>query len=341
MFTLKLLEKNMLPDAAIRKGIRNLLKMRLDSLRKHWLDDEQQAFNDMVKLLREEAIAVEADKANEQHYELPPVFFEKVLGPYLKYSSGYWKNSNDLESSEKEMLELSVSRAQIQDGHKILELGCGWGSLTTYMAAKYPNAQITAVSNSAPQRHFIENRLKEKGLTNVEVITADVTHFETDKKFDRVVSIEMFEHMRNYQQLLQKIDNWLLDDGKLFVHIFAHHKYTYLFEVKDETDWMAKYFFTGGVMPSNHLFFYFNEHLVVKEHWQVDGRHYSKTLEAWLERMTSQKATIYPILEETYGKDLARKWWAYWRTFFMACSELFAYNNGHEWMVNHYLFTKK
>lgn len=341
MFTIKLLEKNVLPDAAIRKGIRNLLKMRLDSLRREWLDDEQDAFIKMVELLRKDAIAVEADKANEQHYELPPVFFEKVLGPYLKYSSGYWKNSTDLASSEKEMLELTVSRAELQDGHNILELGCGWGSLTTYMAEKYPNAKITAVSNSAPQRQFIENKLKQNNLNNVEVITADVTHFETEKKFDRVVSVEMFEHMRNYQQLLAKINSWLVDDGKLFVHIFAHHKYTYLFEVNDETDWMAKYFFTGGIMPSNHLFFYFNDDLVVKKHWLIDGRHYSKTLEAWLVQMTKQKPVIYPILQETYGKENARKWWVYWRTFFMACSELFAYNKGHEWMVNHYLFTKK
>ncbi|WP_372365288.1 cyclopropane-fatty-acyl-phospholipid synthase family protein [Candidatus Uabimicrobium sp. HlEnr_7] len=341
MFTIKLLEKNILPDAAIRKGIRNLLKMRLDSLKKSWLEDEQESFMKMVSLLKKDAIAVETDKANEQHYELPSIFFEKVLGPYLKYSSGSWKNSNDLESSEKEMLELTVSRADLKDGQNILELGCGWGSLTTYMAQKYPNAKITAVSNSASQKKFIDSRLEKQGLTNVNVITADVTHFETEQKFERVVSVEMFEHIRNYEQLLGKINNWLADDGKLFVHIFAHHKYTYLFEVNDETDWMAKYFFTGGVMPSNHLFFYFNNDLVVKNHWQVDGRHYSKTLEAWLEKMTKQKPIIYPILQDTYGKENARKWWVYWRTFFMACSELFAYNNGHEWMVNHYLFTKK
>jgi cyclopropane-fatty-acyl-phospholipid synthase len=223
----------------------------------------------------------------------------------------------------------------------ILELGCGWGSLTLFMAKKFPDAKITAVSNSRTQKIYIDEEAKKRGLSNVYIITADMNVFTTTEKFDRVVSVEMFEHMRNYELLLQKVSGFLNEDGKLFVHIFTHKEYTYYFDVKDETDWMSKYFFTGGIMPSDHLLLYFNEHFGIEKHWRVDGTHYSKTSEAWLANMDKHKAELYPLFEQTYGKENATKWWVYWRLFFLACAELWGYKNGQEWFVSHYLFKKK
>ncbi|MFY9307970.1 MAG: class I SAM-dependent methyltransferase [Bacteroidia bacterium] len=337
-----LLEKDNIPDFIIRKGIRNLLKQRLEQENKGNTEAQQAHFMRLIEELKNSPIAINTADANEQHYEVPTQFYQYCLGKHLKYSSGYWKEGvTDIDTSEKDMLELTCQRAELQDGQQVLELGCGWGSLSLFMAAKYPRSSFTVVSNSRTQKLHIDEQAKIRGIQNLTVITVDINAFTLDKTFDRVVSVEMFEHMRNYQLLMQKVANLLKPDGKLFVHIFTHKEYAYKFEVIDETDWMSKYFFTGGIMPSDHLLLYFNEHLIINKHWHVSGMHYSKTSEAWLQNMDKHKAEIMPLFEQTYGKENAVKWWVYWRIFYMACAELWCYNDGNEWIVSHYLFQKK
>lgn len=336
------LENNILPDWLIRIGIRRLLAQRLREEHKGNAAAQQAHLMELIEFLKSSPIAVNTHDANEQHYEVPTEFFRLVMGKHMKYSSGYWKNGvTSIDQSEADMLELTTERAELKDGMSILELGCGWGSLSLYMAAKYPNAKITGVSNSRTQKEYIDNAAEARGLKNLTIITADMNQFTVDGKFDRVVSVEMFEHMRNYEKLLEKVSGFLNENGKLFVHIFTHKTYSYLFEVKDETDWMSKYFFTGGIMPSDHLLMYFPKHLAIEKHWHVPGVHYYKTSEAWLSNMDAHKQEIQQIFMETYGKDQMTKWWVYWRVFFMACAELWGYNNGEEWIVSHYLFEKK
>ena len=336
-----LLEKDFIPDLLIRQGIRKLLAQRLQEENKGSVEATQNHLNALIAELKKSAIAINTSDANEQHYEVPTKFYQLVLGKYLKYSSGYWNEGvKDINTSEKDMLELTCLRAELTNGMDVLELGCGWGSLSLFMAEKFPNSNFTSVSNSKTQKEYIDSQISLRQIKNLNIITADMNAFSIDKKFDRVVSVEMFEHMRNYQLLLEKVASFMKDDAKLFVHIFTHKDYAYKFEVKDESDWMSKYFFTGGIMPSDHLLFYFNHHLKVQNHWRVDGIHYSKTSEAWLENMDNNKTVIMPLFEETYGKENAVKWWVYWRLFFMACAELWGYKKGSEWFVSHYLFEK-
>jgi cyclopropane-fatty-acyl-phospholipid synthase len=337
----KLVEKNKVPDFLLRKGIRKLLKQRLHDENKGGAEAQQAHLTALVDQLKASPIAVNTADANQQHYEVPTQFYQYCLGKNLKYSSGYWKPGvTDINTAEDDMLELTCDRAELTNGQQVLELGCGWGSLSLYMAAKYPKSNFKVVSNSRTQKMHIDQQAKERNITNLTVITADMNTFSIDEQFDRVVSVEMFEHMRNYQKLMKKVASCLKPGGKLFIHIFTHKEYAYLFEVKDETDWMSKYFFTGGIMPSDDLMFYFNDDLSVEKHWHVSGGHYGKTSEAWLKNMDSHKAEIMPLFEETYGKDQALKWWVYWRLFYMACAELWSYNNGNEWIVSHYLFHK-
>jgi len=337
-----LLEQNKIPDFALRKGIRNLVKQRLRDEDKRDVALQQKHFTDLLQELRQSPIAINTTDANQQHYEVPTAFYQYCLGKHLKYSCGYWNEGvTDLDTSEKDMLELTCQRAELANGQEVLELGCGWGSLSLFMAAKYPESRFTVVSNSKTQKAHIDEHARQRGITNLTVLTADMNVFSIDtNRFDRIVSVEMFEHMRNYKLLLKKVASFLKPDGKLFVHIFTHREFAYKFEVIDDTDWMSKYFFTGGIMPSDHLLMYFNDDLSVKKHWRVNGTHYGKTSEAWLEKMDAHKAEIIPLFEQTYGKDQAMKWWVYWRLFYMSCAELFAYNKGNEWMVSHYLFEK-
>lgn len=336
-----LLEKDLVPDFLIRTGIRKLLRHRLKEQNKGSAEANKKHLLGLIEELKASPIAVDTRSANEQHYEVPTEFYKFCLGKHLKYSCCLYREGvTDLDTAERDMLELTCRRAELRDGQDILELGCGWGSLSLFMADKFPKSNFTVVSNSATQKIYIDGETKQRRIPNLTVITADMNSFSIDKKYDRVVSVEMFEHMRNFRELMKRISGWMKEDAKLFVHIFTHREYAYKFEVKDESDWMSKYFFTGGIMPSNDLLLYFNEHLVKENFWVVNGIHYSKTSEAWLRNMGAHKKDILLIFKKTYGKDQALKWFVYWRIFFMACAELWGFNKGNEWMVCHYLFKR-
>lgn len=338
-----LLSQDLLPDFLLRIGIRKRLA---ETLREHQLPTPaalQAAKAKYVAQLKTMPIAIATDEANEQHYEVPTAFYQMVLGKHLKYSSGYWASSTTtFDESEAAMLALTCERAELADGQSVLELGCGWGSLSLWMAEQYPNSQITSVSNSRTQKEFIDAEAQKRGLHNLTIITANMIHFPGvgEGVFDRCVSVEMFEHMKNYQELLRRISTWLKPDGKLFVHIFTHGQFAYHYEVRSEDDWMAKYFFTGGQMPSDDLLEHFQDDLKMEQHWQVNGTHYAKTSEAWLANMDQHRAEIWPLLAQTYGAGNVKQWWVWWRLFFLACAELWGYRNGTEWIVSHYLFVK-
>ena len=341
-FLIRLAEKGFLPDFFIRIGIKQLSKVRLDLAKNSSPDEIEERHYEWVRNMKKSPIALVPEKANEQHYEVPPEFFEIVLGLNLKYSSGYWPNDvRSLDESENAMLKLSCERAEIVDGQSILELGCGWGSLTCYMAKNFPKSQVTAVSNSKDQKLFIENRCKKDGINNISVITADMNDFNIDSEYDRVVSIEMFEHMRNYKKLLKKVSSFLKENGKLFIHIFSHEFLVYPFENKNEGDWMAREFFSGGMMPSHKLLLYFQDNLIIDSTWRLSGTHYEKTSLAWLKNMDRNRAVILKIFKKTYGVDNAGLWFQRWRIFFMSCEKLFGYNSGREWGVSHYRFVKR
>ncbi len=343
-----LLERNLLPDWLIRIGIRRLLATRLREESAGGFVAQQQRIRALIAELKRSPIAIETRAANRQHYEVPASFYERVLGRHRKYSSGLWESGcRTLDEAEAAMLALTVERAQLADGQDILELGCGWGTLTLYMAERFPNSHIVAVSNSHSQRTYIQTRLLERGLENVTVVTCDVNSFEPSGKFDRVVSVEMFEHMRNYQVLLQRIASWMKPDARLFIHIFSHRQFAYPFESRDASDWMAQHFFTGGLMPSHELLLNFQEHLKVENHWWHSGKHYQKTARAWLERMDEHREEILALFRKTYAENettqqsresVAARWMVRWRVFFMACQELWGYRKGEEWGISHLLF---
>jgi len=336
-----LAEKGILPDFIIRYGIKNLCRERLKWEKNRTPGEMEHRHQLWVETMKDSPIALVPEKANEQHYEVPPSFFEKVLGPNLKYSSGFWPDGSvDLGDSETEMLKLSCERAEIQNGQDILELGCGWGSMTFFMAKEYPKSFVTAVSNSRDQRNFIINRCKKNGINNVKVITADMNEFTIPRRFDRVVSIEMFEHMRNYKELLSRIAEFLNNNGKLFIHIFSHRYLAYPYENRGSGDWMAREFFSGGMMPSHNLLLYFQDNLHVEKTWRISGLHYERTSFEWLKKMDKNRKTILEIFSDTYGPGNAEIWFQRWRIFFMSCEKLFGYNNGTEWGVSHYRFIK-
>lgn len=320
--TIELAERGWVPDFLIRKGIRGLLAQRLRDPRPLSAVE-----------LADAPVAVATDQANVQHYEVPAAFFLRVLGRHLKYSSCLWSDgARDLTEAEEAMLALTCERAQLADGQDILELGCGWGSLTLWMAARLPKARILAVSNSRSQREFITQRARERDLSNVTVVTADMNVFATDETFDRVVSVEMFEHMRNWPELLDRVRGWLEPDGKVFLHFFAHRRWTYAFGADGDDDWMGRLFFTGGMMPSAQLLRELDSPFEIEAEWTVDGSEYARTAEAWLRNLDDNHREALGALAEAEepGRALQR-----WRIFFLACAELFAFDGGREWMVRH------
>ena len=338
---IKLAEKGLLPDSFIRFGIKRLCSERLVKATSFSDDDMEKEHAAWIEVLKKSPIALVPEKANEQHYEVPPRLFELVLGNKLKYSSGFWPEGvSSLDQSESAMLDLTSERAELVDGQDILELGCGWGSLTLYMAEHFPKSKITAVSNSNDQRQFIEERCRQLKLDNVRVITADMNDFRAEGLFDRVVSIEMFEHMRNYEKLLGRVNTWLKKEGKLFVHIFSHQKVAYPFEDNDDADWMAREFFSGGQMPSHRLLMSFPGQMKIEKDWRVSGTHYEKTSLAWLQKMDKNKVEVLELFKKTYGENDAKSWFQRWRIFFMSCEVLFGFGRGSEWGVSHYLFEK-
>lgn len=331
-----LLEKDILPDWLIRRGIRRLLQQRIDEESTRYRPDSY------VADLKQRPIAEDTRAANEQHYEVPTPFYERCLGRRLKYSSCLYPTGHEsLDEAEEHMLQLYVERARIENGQNILELGCGWGSLSLYLAERFPQSRVTGVSNSATQKLHIDGEARKRGLTNLRIITADMNGFDiAPGQFDRVVTVEMFEHMKNYQLLLAKVARWLRPGGLLFVHIFTHHRFSYHFVSQGPSDWMARYFFTGGQMPAHDLLGHFQDDLKLRQDWKVNGQHYQKTAEHWLQNMDRHRDEILPMFADTYGRDQAEKWWVYWRVFYMSCAELWGFRGGEEWIVSHYLFEK-
>lgn len=342
---LPIVETNLFPDWLLRIGIRRELEMELLIAKRLTVEQKQQKTIDFIRELKTLPIAINQKEANDQHYEVPDEFYRLVLGPYLKYSSGYWPRGDKTTLAESEiyMLELYCERAEIRDGMHLIDLGCGWGSVTLFMAAKYPNCKITSISNSNSQREYILATAASRGFRNVEVFTGDICSFDLPQaeyygKADRVISIEMFEHMKNYEKLLKKISNWVKPGGKLFVHIFASSDSV---PGHFENGWMAETFFTGGTLPSRELLLYFQQEFRIENQWSINGTHYQRTLEAWLKVLDSKQAIAMPILAKAYGQHQALKWFVNWRLFFIACAEFFGKHNGQEYIVSHYLFTKR
>lgn len=335
---IKWLERGYIPDTTVRFLIRILLKARL---KKEYNASSQNLEHQLIAFrnkMEKEPIAHSVDSANSQHYEVPVLLFENFMGKYLKYSCGYWRDGKEeLDKSEEEMLKITCERAQIKDGQQILELGCGWGSLSIWMAKKYPKSNITAVSNSNSQKLFIDS----KQIPNLKVVTADMNSFSTEMKFDRVISVEMFEHMRNWHKLLKNISEWLTEEGQLFIHIFVHKELAYLFDGKSSKDWMTKYFFKDGMMPAELLLPLCNNNMITDQIWKVNGKHYAKTLRAWLKKIDLNKNTAIKVLANDHGARDGKIQWRRWRIFFMACEELFRFKGGNEWYVCHYRLIKR
>jgi len=335
-------EQGLVPDTVIRAGVRRLLRQRLhDSQRNEGLPVAANG-QSFIALMDAAPVAPVPEKANEQHYEVPADFFGLVLGPHRKYSSCFWDDEcSTLADAEAAALAITCERAELADGQRILELGCGWGSLTLFMAGRYPRAHITAVSNSRSQREYILQQARERGLTNIVVLTADMNDFASSERFDRIVSVEMFEHMRNWRTLFARVGEWLDPRGKFFLHIFVHRSAPYEFVDRDSSDWMTRHFFSGGIMPSYDLPLVFQDRLRLNRRWTWKGTHYQKTANTWLANVDAHRGQVLPLLAQVYGADAAAQWLQRWRIFFIACAELWGYRNGQEWFVGHYLFDRR
>ena len=330
-------ERGWVPEPFVRAGIRRLLRERLatESARS---TDPDAALQRFVGEMARSEVAPVPHLANRQHYEVPASFFEVVLGRHMKYSSGLWGPATaSLDDAEGDMLALTCERAGLEDGQRILDLGCGWGSLALFAAERHPRARITAVSNSRSQGAFVRARAAARGLGNVEVVTADVNGFTPRGRFDRVVSVEMFEHVRNWPELLRRVRGWLEPRGRLFVHVFAHRRLAYPFEVDGDGDWMARHFFTGGIMPSHDLLARLGGPFEVEARWIVPGTHYQRTAEAWLARLDAGRGRAVAALAHVLPRRQAELQAGRWRIFFLACAELFGFAGGEEWLVSHHL----
>jgi cyclopropane-fatty-acyl-phospholipid synthase len=334
-------EQGLVPDAVIRAGIRRLCKQRLEEIHAGDAEAASAAFETFVTHMNAAELALLPHKANEQHYEVPAAFYAAALGEHRKYSSCFWPQGvSNLNEAEAVALAVTCERAGIENGQRILELGCGWGSLTLWMAEHYPASRITAVSNSRSQREHIVGEAARRGLQNVDIITCDMNVFATEARFDRIVSVEMFEHMRNWRALFQRVYGWLVPGGRFFMHVFCHRSAPYEFVDNGPSDWMGRHFFSAGIMPSDDLALRFQEHLQLIQRWRWDGTHYEKTANAWLANVDAHRDTVLAVLATTYGEDVAQQWLQRWRIFFMACAELFGYNHGQVWWVSHYLFER-
>jgi len=335
-------ENGLVPDALVRRGIRRLLRERLRALGAGDADAAGEMGTSFADAMRASVVAPLPASANAQHYEVPAAFFAEVLGPRRKYSSAWWPDSvATLAAAEEAALATTCERAGLSSGQQILELGCGWGSLTLWMAERFPSSRITAVSNSNSQRAYIEAEVARRGLSNVRVITCDMNDFAGAGRFDRVVSVEMFEHMRNWPELFRRVSGWLNPAGRFFMHVFVHRTTPYEFVARDASDWMSQYFFSGGMMPSDELAIQFQDDLRFVRRWRWNGTHYERTANAWLANMDCRSGRIMPILQEVYGRDNASIWWSRWRIFFMSCAEMFGFDRGQQWWVSHYLFEKR
>ena len=334
-------ERGRVPDGVIRAGIRQRLRKTLAELPQDECEDALVHKKAFIAMMDAAPVAAVPERANEQHYEVPAAFFDIVLGPRRKYSSCWWPQGVDaLEQAEEASLAATVERAGIAAYQEVLELGCGWGSFSLWAAERFPQSRFTAVSNSASQRTLIEAEAARRGIGNLSVITADMNVFDTQGRFDRIVSLEMFEHMRNWRELFGRVHGWLKPGGRFFMHVFCHRAHPYPYEDTGTDDWMSHYFFAGGIMPSDDLPLHFQDQLKLADRWRWNGQHYERTLNAWLARMDASRDAVWPILEQTYGRDQASIWWMRWRLFFMACAELFGLKDGREWWVGHYLFER-
>jgi len=339
---IRLIQTNLLPDWLIRLGLRIMLAASARRRYRMGIEERDTERRALIDKLRRSPIAIHTDDANRQHYEVPPEFFQLVLGRRLKYSCCYWPAGvQTIDQAEEAMLRLTCERARLEDGMDVLDLGCGWGSLSLWIAEHYPNSRVLAISNSRLQIAHIEAQCRQQGLGNVEARVADANDFETDRRFDRVLSIEMFEHMKNYERLMTRIAALLKPAGKLFVHIFSHREFAYEFQAGDSNNWMAQTFFTGGTMPSDDLLLHFQRDLRIAEHWRIAGTHYARTLRAWLEKLDRHETEVRDVLARTYGPDQETRWLVNWRLFFLACEETWRSGKGNEYIVSHYLFDRR
>ena len=329
------------PDSLLRAIIRRRLRDKLEGLQEAAAGDEAAALRSYAAALAVGPFAIHQDAANRQHYELPTAFFREFLGPRLKYSCCLWPGGvDDLTAAEEAMLALTCERAGLEDGMDVLDLGCGWGSLALFVAERFPQCRVTALSNSRTQAEHIAAACSAASHAGVTPVTADIASFDPGRRFDRVLSVEMFEHVRDYRELFARLRSWLEPDGRVFVHVFSHARFAYTFSAEDPSDWMGSRFFSGGQMPAHDLFLAFDDDLVAEERWWLEGGHYARTLEAWLRRYDERAAAIKPILAATYG-GAAMDWWVDWRLFFLACAETFGYRGGREWGVSHYRFAPR
>jgi cyclopropane-fatty-acyl-phospholipid synthase len=339
---IRLVQTNLLPDSLVRLGVRAGLWHGARQRDRFGLEQQNAQQRALIARFRQSPIAIDPAAANRQHYEVPTELFELVLGKWLKYSCCYWPQGvTELDQAEEAMLRLTCERARLQDGMEVLDLGCGWGSLTLWIAEHYPYCHVLAISNSRSQVEFIQRQCAIRGLHTVEALVADVNELVLDRTFDRVLSIEMFEHMKNYERLMARIAALLEPNGLLFVHLFSHRTCTSEFDANDPNDWMAQTFFGGGTMPSDDLLLHFQRDLCLVDHWRLSGLHYARTLRAWLEKLDRQRDAVQRALDQAYGAERQGLWLANWRLFFLACEETWRFRGGNEYLISHYLFDKR